>query len=311
MVTNLSKTDIIAAYKRISGFVTNTKVVSDEIINKKLGNQIFFKLDNLQKTGSFKARGAFNHLLSLKEQQKLPKKVVVVTSGNHGIAVSYICKEFRLECLIYTSKITPKSKIAAMEANGAQIIVTEKRSQANKLAQDKVSDGYHFIHPSADDMVIAGQGSVFLEVLEEMEEIDAVFAPCGGGGLVSGIYLASQTAQNKPKIFAVEPESGNDSYLSVKNGKIFTFDESPNTIADGARTLAISENTFQYLKKISGILTVNEQKIENWTKELNKTLEGKIEPTAACAIAGCEKWITENNIKDQNILVVISGRNCD
>ncbi len=311
MTNTLLLTDILESYKRISKHILKTKITFDEDLNKRLNNNIFFKLDNLQKTGSFKVRGAFNHLLSLEEKGNLPKKVVVVTSGNHGIAVSYICQKLGINCLVYVSKNTPKSKINAIKNYGAEVIITEKRSQANQLAEDKIKEGYHFIHPSADDLVIAGQGSIFLESLEEIDRIDTVFAPCGGGGLISGIYLASQNAKNKPKIFAVEPEIANDAYLSVKNNKIFAFDESPKTIADGVRTLAIKENTFQYLKKIDGIITVSEEKIESWTYELNKILEGKIEPTSACSMAGCEKWIKENNIKNQNILIIISGGNCD
>lgn len=311
MTNTLSLTDVLEARNRISKYIEKTKIISDEGINKRLHNKIFFKLDNLQKTGSFKIRGAFNHLLSLQEKGILPKKVVAVTSGNHGKALAYICKELKIEALIYTPKITPKSKIDAIESLGAKVVITEKRAEANKLSEEKIKEGYHYIHPSADNLVIAGQGSIFLESLEEIEKIDTVFVPCGGGGLVSGIYLASQQCENKPKIFAVEPEVANDAYISVENNKIFAFTESPKTIADGARTLAISENTFQYLKKIDGIITVGEDKIISWTKELNIILEGIIEPTSAMSMAGCEKWINENNIKNQNILIIISGGNSE
>lgn len=308
-MNNLSFKDIAKARNRIADYICKTNIVSNSSLNKELNNQIFFKLENLQKTGSFKARGAFNHLLNLKEQGKLPKKVVAVTSGNHGSAVSYICAKLGIESLIYTSNITPNFKIKAMRNFGAQVIITQKRSQANQLAEEKVKEGYHFIHPSSDDFVITGQGTMFLESVEQEGEFDSVFAACGGGGLVSGIYIASQENPGQTKVFAVEPDLANDALLSVKNNKIFSFKESPATIADGARTLAISENTFSYLKQIDDILSVSEEEINIWTKKLNNILETNIEPTAAMSMAGCNKWILDNDIKDEKILVVISGGN--
>ncbi len=306
---NLSCKDVINAKNRISDFIINTDLVSNEALNKELNNKIFFKLDNLQKTGSFKIRGALNHLLLLKEQGEMPKKVVVVTSGNHGAAVAYACKKFNIECLIYTSKITPIFKINNMKKFGAEIVITQKRKEANKLAAEKIKEGYHFIHPSSGDDVIAGQGTIFIEAIEKEEEFDAVFVPCGGGGLVSGIYLASETCKKKPEIFAIEPSSANDAQISIKNNDIFIFDDSPKTIADGARSLCVSENTFKYLKNIAGIIDVAENDIVYWQKRVNNLLNQNIEPTSALSMAGCFKWIKENNVKNKSILVIISGGN--
>jgi threonine dehydratase len=302
--------DILQAKNRISEYVNQTRIISDPSLNNKLRNNIFFKLENLQKSGSFKVRGAFNHLLYLKENNKLPKKVVVVTSGNHGIATAYICNKLGIELLIYTSKITSKYKIETMTRFGANVIVTDKRSQANILAESKIKDDYHFIHPSSDDLVIAGQGTVLLESIQQECEFDSVFAACGGGGLVSGIYLASQGCVKKPRVFAVEPQNANDAWLSVQNNEIFSFKDSPNTIADGARTLSVSPKIFQYLKRIDDIITVSENDILSWSQDLNKILKMNIEPTAAMAMAGCCKWIEKNDIKGENILVILSGGNC-
>lgn len=309
-MAKLSFQDIVTACNRINGYINKTKIISFDSIDKKLNNKILFKLENLQKTGSFKARGAFNHLLCLKEQNILPEKIVAVTSGNHGTAIAYICSILKIKALIYTSKVTSNFKINAMRNFGAEVVITEKRSQANFLAEEKIKEGYHFIHPSADDLVICGQGTILIETIEQYgEEFDSVFAPCGGGGLVSGIYIASKGYKNI-KVFGVEPEIANDAKISVDSGKIFAFSESPNTIADGARTLAITENTFQYLKEISDIITVSEGEISYWTEQLNNLSQEKnIEPTAAMAMAGCAKWIEQNKIKNQKILVVLSGGN--
>ncbi|MDA9231184.1 pyridoxal-phosphate dependent enzyme [Rickettsiales bacterium] len=305
----LSFEDIIQAKNRISNHILKTELFVNDDLNKEFDNQIFFKLDNRQKTGSFKIRGALNHILMLKEQGRMPKKIAVVTSGNHGAAVAYACQKFNIECLIYTSKITPISKINNMKKFGAEVIITNKRQEANKLAAKKIEEGYEFIHPSSGDSVIAGQGTIFLEDLNSDQKFDAVFAPCGGGGLVSGIYVASKICQNQPEIFAVEPEIANDAQISLKDNDIFVFKDSPKTIADGARSLCISDNTFKYLKNIAGIIDVSENNIIYWQKRVGNLLNQDIEPTSALSMAGCVKWIKENNIKNKSIFVVISGGN--
>ncbi|MDA0902013.1 MAG: serine/threonine dehydratase [Proteobacteria bacterium] len=306
----LSLDDVLAASKRISGHIIKTPVISSDILNERLGCEIFFKLENQQKTGAFKIRGALNHLLNLKEQNKLPKKVVAVSSGNHAQAVAYACKLLGVEALIYTSKITSSIKIQATRSYGAQLVVTEKRKEANQLALDKVKEGYHFIHPYDDGLVIAGQGTACLESIDEIgKEIDAIFTPCGGGGLPSGTYLASQILKNKPLNFACEPQNANDAAISLKTGEIYQFEESPYSIADGARTLSISQRTFQYLKQIDGIIETSEEEIIYWTQWLHYLLKNTIEPTSAMAMAACAAWIKQNNISGKRALVILSGGN--
>jgi threo-3-hydroxy-L-aspartate ammonia-lyase len=303
----LSIDDVIAAQKRIANYVIKTPVVTADFLNEKLNNQIFFKLESHQKTGSFKARGALNHLLYLKEINQLPKKVVAVSSGNHAQAVAYTCKMLKIPAIIYTSKIASKIKIQATRLYGAEVVITEKRTEANDLALEKIKEGYHFIHPSDDDLIIAGQGTSCLEALEEIGKVDTIFSPCGGGGLVSGCYLAAENSD----VFAVEPQNANDAALSLKNGKIFHFQDSPETICDGARTLAVSERTLQYLQKMKGILLASEEEIIYWTQWLNYLLKTTIEPTSALAMAGCFNYIKENNISGKKMLVILSGGNID
>ena len=305
----LSFDDIIEAGKRIASNVVNTPIITSDFLNEKLKSQIFFKLETHQRTGSFKARGALNHLLYLKETKALPKKVVAYSSGNHAQAVAYACKMLDIEALICTSKVTSPLKISATRRLGAEVIITEKRSEAEALTMDKVAEGYHFIHPSNDDLVIAGQGTACLEALDSLGEFNAIFAPCGGGGLISGTYLAAQNLRNKPKIYAAEPLTANDAALSLQNNEIYHFADSPNTIADGARTLAISPRTFAYLKLIDGIIQVSENDIIYWTQWLHHILKTTIEPTSAMAMAACFSWIKDNPIANQKILVILSGGN--
>lgn len=305
----LSFDDVLEAYRRTKNYIINTPVVSCEFLNEKLQNQIFFKLEPHQRTGSFKARGALNHLLYYKEIKQLPKKVVAFSSGNHAQALAYTSKMLGIEALIYSSKVASPLKMQLTRMMGAEVVITERRIQAEEAVAQKVKEGYHFVHPSDDDLIIAGQGTSCLEALEDIGEVDGIFAPCGGGGLISGCYLAAQKAKNHPKIFAVEPENANDAARSIRDGKIFRFEDSPPTICDGARTLAISERTFQYLKKMHGIIETSEEEIIYWTQWLHYLLKTTVETTSSMAMAGCFKYIKENNLRNQKFLVILSGGN--
>ena len=303
--------EILLAANRIKNHIKNTPVISDQKLNEELGAQIFFKMENQQETNSFKARGAFNAILSYKEKHgKFPEKIVAQSSGNHGQGIAYACKKFGIKALIYMINKASPLKIAAVKNLGAEVILLEKRSDVNAQALEKQKDGYVFIHTSGDANVISGQGTAALEALAEIGEVDAIFAPCGGGGLISGCFLAAQNLSPKAKIFACEPLSANDVAQSVRERKIIGFEDTPNTIADGARTLATSEICFQYLKQIAGILEISEEEIIFWQKKLSESLQQKIEPTSALAIAGAKQFLVNNpQEKNQKILVIISGGN--
>ena len=303
--------EILLAANRIKNYIKNTPVISDQKLNEELGAQIFFKMENQQETNSFKARGAFNAILSYKEKHgKFPEKIVAQSSGNHGQGIAYACKKFGIKALIYMINKASPLKIAAVKNLGAEVILLEKRSDVNAQALEKQKDGYVFIHTSGDANVISGQGTAALEALAEIGEVDAIFAPCGGGGLISGCFLAAQNLSPKAKIFACEPLSANDVARSVRERKIVGFEDTPNTIADGARTLATSEICFQYLKQIAGILEISEEEIIFWQKKLSESLQQKIEPTSALAIAGAKQFLVNNpQEKNQKILVIISGGN--
>ncbi len=177
------------------------------------------------------------------------------------------------------------------------------------MAEEKQKEGYFFIHPSADADVICGQGTATLEALLKIGEVDAIFAPCGGGGLVSGCFLAAQKLSPNALTFACEPLSANDVANSLRAGKIVGFDDTPNTIADGARTLKTSEICFAYIKQMVGVLEISEEEIAQWQKKLSEILEQKIEPTSALAIAGAAQILKSR--KAAKILVVISGGNIE
>lgn len=311
MQKNLTFDDVFSAHSRIKNHIKNTPVISNKKLNQELGAEVFFKMDNQQEAGSFKARGAFNAILTYQEKHgKFPEKIVVQSSGNHATAIAFVCKKFGIPALIYMIKNASPFKIAAVKNLGAEIVLLEKRSEVNRMAEEKQKEGYFFIHPSSGEDVICGQGTATFEALSEIGEVSAIFTPCGGGGLVVGSFLAAQKLSPTAKIFGCEPLNANDVAISLREGKIFNFEDTPNTIADGARTLAISERCFAYVKQLAGILEISEEEIFFWQKKLVEELQQKIELTSALAIAGAVQYLKKNpEKKNQKILVVISGGN--
>lgn len=303
--------DVLLAHKRITKYINKTPIFTSPKLNAEFGAQVFFKMENEQKTGSFKARGAFNAILAYQEKYgELPKRVVAQSSGNHAQAIAYACKKLGLEALVYMAANTSSFKVEATKALGAKVILCEKRADANRLAEEKEQEGYYFIHPSANKDVILGQATSALEALEEIGEVSAIFAPCGGGGLIAGCYLAAKTLSPKAKILGCEPLNANDAAISIRDNKIFHFENSPNTIADGARTLAVSELCFAYLKKLDGILEISEEEIIFWQNKFIEVYGKKIEPTSGLGIAGVAKFLEKNkNLENPKILVIISGGN--
>ena len=303
--------DILSAHKRIANHINKTPIFTSQKLNAKFGARVFFKMENEQKTSSFKARGAFNAILAYKEKHgELPKKIVSQSSGNHAQAIAYACKELGLEALVYMAANTSSFKVEATKALGAQVILCEKRAEANRLAEEKEQEGYYFIHPSANNDVILGQATTALEAFEEIGEVAAVLAPCGGGGLIAGCYLAAKTLSPKAKILGCEPLNANDAANSLRDNKIFHFENSPNTIADGARTLAVSELCFSYLKKLEGVLEIAEEEIVFWQNKFMEVYGKKIEPTSGLGIAGVAKFLEKRkNLQNPKILVIISGGN--
>lgn len=303
--------DIEEAHLRIKDYVVNTPVLNFKVLDDELGANIFAKMDSEQQTKSFKARGAYNSVLAYKEENgEFPKKIVVQSSGNHAQAIASVSKQFGIEALIYMIKASSQLKIQRTRDLGAEVILCEERSEVNRLADEKIKEGYHFVHPAGGKYTIPGQGTACYEALKEIGEVDYIFTPCGGGGLVSGTYLAAQGLSENAKIYACEPEIANDAARSFKQGSIVRYESAPKTIADGARTLSVTEDSFQIIKNIAGVLEVSEEKIKSWQDKFTKTTGYKIEPTSALAIAGAEQFLQNNpDKKNSKILIIISGGN--
>lgn len=304
--------EIKKSYERIKNYIHKTPLLTSEFLNQKIGHEIFFKCESFQKIGAFKFRGAINALLSYREKHgEFPKKIVAFSSGNHAQAVALAGKILNVPTRIYMAKFCSSVKIQATKSYGAEVILPETRAEAEALTKiDIEENGYYLIHPFNDNDVLLGQGTSCFEALSDIGEISAVFAPCGGGGLLSGTYLAKELLSPHAKIFGVEPELADDVFQSLKAGKIIPLEKPSMTIADGVRTPSCGDITFEYLKKLDGIIPLSEEKIIYWTQWLNHLLKVRIEPTSAMCMGGVMEYLKSVNTP-QKILIILSGGNID
>lgn len=298
------------AAKRVSPYLNHTPLIESRLLNNWLGHRIIFKAECLQRTGAFKARGALNALLTLKEQGNLPHHIAAFSSGNHAQAVAWACSMLGVKSTIYLPKIVSPIKKQATISYGADVVEAQTRKEAEALTDEAAKNGAYIIPPFDHDDVILGQGTACFEALSDSANPDAVFSPCGGGGLTSGTLLASRLFSKKIDVFAVEPKNANDAAISVKTGKIFRFEDSPDTIADGARTLGVSERTFHYLKQCAGIYEIEEEEIIYWSQWISHLLKVSCETTSAMAMAASYKWL-KTQTTPKTALIILSGGNID
>jgi threonine dehydratase len=297
---------------QIKPYINNTQIISSSTLNEFLGHEIYFKLESLQKTGSFKIRGVLNSLLNLQNKNKMPSKVTTYSTGNHSIALAWAtAKFFNVETEIYLPRFTSDIKQSLAQAYNAKIILTETRAEAESRALEAAKqDGCFLLPPSDHDDIIAGASTVSYETLNEMREIDAIFVPIGGGGLASGTLITKQLFSPNTKVYAGEPKVANDASISYQTGKIFRFKNSPETIADGAKTLGLSDKVFKYIKQLDGIYEISEREILYWTNWFTHLTKISCEPTSALAIAAAYRFL-QNKTDKQRIAVVISGGNLE
>lgn len=312
MLVNIqSPHNVEEAYERIKPHLHKTPIISSNTLNEMLGHEVYFKVESLQKTGSFKVRGALNHLLALQEQRLLPEKVVAYSTGNHGIGLSWVARFLGIKARVYLPENVAAIKQRAAKYYGAEVIHTKTRHEAELKTKEDGENGFYYMHPSDNDITIAGAGTVCYEALKELSfKPDAIFASCGGGGLLSGTYLAKELLSPETLLFGTEPELANDAYISLKQGKIFRFTDSPDTVADGLRALGISSRTFEYLKNLDGFYLSKEAPIYYWSAWLLHLLKIACEPSSAVNMVGIQQWI-KNQPSSKKILVIISGGNID
>jgi len=276
---------ILAAHARIAPRIHRTPVLTSASLNAIAGARLFFKCENLQKTGSFKIRGASNAILSLTEQE-VARGMVTQSSGNHGAAVACAAAWRGVPAWIVMPRNAPAVKAAAIEGYGGKIVLCEPTVTARKATCDRVQaeTGAHLVHPYDDDRIIAGQATAAKELLEEVGDLDAVFAPVSGGGLLSGTCLGAKGIRADVRVVGCEPERADDAYRSLASGTLQSL-ESSDTIADGLRA-SLAPRTFAILRRhVERILLVSEEEIISAARLVWERMKIVIEPSSAVAIA--------------------------
>ena len=300
-----------AAAKRIESSIHHTPLVSSAALNRWLGHKIVFKAECLQKIGAFKARGGLNTVRWLCETGSTPARIVANSSGNHAQAVAWAAQLQNIPATIFMPADVSTVKAQATRAYGAEVILCADRETVDLRVEAAANEpGVCWIPPYNHPQIVAGQGTAAYEALQELPDIDAVFAPCGGGGLISGTFLSSRAMNPKAKVIGVEPLNANDAAESRRSGHIHKLDGSPQTIADGARTPSVGPITFEFIKQLDGFYEVAEHQIVYWTQWLQHLLKLHIEPTSAMTMGGVVRWLADQ-ASEQTVLVILSGGNID
>ncbi len=308
---SVSISDVQDAARRIVPYVNKTPLVGSTRLNAWLGHEIIFKVECLQKTGAFKARGACNAIAKLVEQGQPPARVIANSSGNHAQAIAWASAIFNVPATLYMPRGVSAVKAQATAAYGADTVISENRAQTDAAVEIAADvPGTVWIPPYNHVDVIAGQGTAAMEALEETGRVDAVFAPCGGGGLLSGTLLATRHLCASAAVIGVEPALANDAAQSIRLGSIQSLASSPDTIADGARTLAVGKLTFPFLQQLDGFYEVDELRIFYWSQWLSHLLKLHVEPTSAMVMEGVVQWLSHQD-RAQKVLVILSGGNID
>lgn len=308
---SLTLEDVTSAAARIRGLVKATPTLRSSVLDAMLGgHQLHFKAECFQTVGAFKARGAANTLAWLRSRGELPDSVVAYSSGNHAQAVAWAGRRFGVAARLFLPASISRVKLQATRSYGAEVVLCADRGEAEARAAEAVAAGAALVPPYDHDQVIAGQGTAALELLDEVGRCDALFAPCGGGGLLSGTVLAAQGRYPDTLVGGGEPLSANDAARSLRAGQIFRWPVAPETIADGARTLSISPRTMAYLARLFALFEIPEDEIVFWTQWLTHLLKVQIEPTAALGMAAAFRWLAGQS-SPRKVGVILSGGNMD
>ena len=300
--------DFMEARERLGTVIEKTKLIHSNIFSDESGNEVYIKPENLQRTGAFKIRGAYNKIAKLTEEEK-KRGVIAASAGNHAQGVALAAQKLGIKAVIVMPKHTPLIKVEATKRYGAEVILTgevydEAYEYAKKL-QEK--EGYTFVHPFNDEDVIEGQGTIALEVLEELPDADIILVPIGGGGLISGIASAAKLKNPLIKIIGVEPEGAASALEARKSHHVVELDEA-NTIADGTAVKKIGDITFDYIEKyVDDIVTVSDYELMAAFLILVEKHKIVAENSGILAVAGLKKL----NVTGKKIISIISGGNID
>jgi threonine dehydratase len=307
--TAIDLADIRAAADRIRPWIHRTPLLASRSLSERIGVEVRLKCENLQRAGSFKIRGAMNALLQLDSEQR-KRGVVAFSSGNHAQGVALGARLLGIPATIVMPENSVQSKVAATEAYGATVVQAGVTSATRDTVARELAEknGAAVIPPFDHDHIIAGAGTVGLEIAEEWPEATTLVVPLGGGGLLSGSALGVTSLMAAADVYGVEPAAGNDGEQSFRKGEIVTIDP-PQTIADGARTLAIGTRNFAIIReRVRDVVSVDDHTLLDVLKWAMYRTKMVIEPTGALGIAA----LMSGRIKPRGpVAVVVSGGNLD
>jgi threonine dehydratase len=306
---SVSLDDIRSAAERIQPYIHRTPVLTSESLNEKVGAQVFLKCENLQKVGAFKFRGACNAVFSLNDEEA-GRGVCTHSSGNHAQALALAARMRGIPAYIVMPNNAPLVKQKAVAGYGGEITFCAPTLEAREATLTRIYErtGANFVHPYNDERVIAGQGTAALELLEDVPDLDAIVAPVGGGGLISGTAIAATETRSEIQVLAGEPEMADDAYQSMQAGTIVPSVQ-PRTIADGLLT-SLGTLTFPIVQqRVNQIVTVSERGIIDAMRFIWERAKIIIEPSAAVAVGVL--WERKIDLRGLNVGVILSGGNVD
>jgi len=301
--------DVRAAHRRIEPHIHRTPVLTSTFMNELVGAELFFKCENFQKAGAFKVRGACNAVFGL-DDETAKKGVATHSSGNHALSLSYAAGRRGVPVTVVMPRTAPEAKKAAVRGYGGKIVECEPSTTSREATFAEVigESGADFVHPYNDPRVIAGQATCSLELTEQIEGLDTVVAPIGGGGMISGTCLTLSTLHPHIDIIAAEPEQADDAARSLRAGHIIA-DDAPDTIADGLK-VPLKDLTWHFVSNhVSDILTASEEEIVAAMKLTWQRMKIVIEPSCAVPLAILIK--NRDVFAGKRIGVVITGGNVD
>jgi threo-3-hydroxy-L-aspartate ammonia-lyase len=302
--------DILQARERLRGVAHRTPVLTSRQFNEQAGCEVFFKAENLQRAGAFKFRGAYNKIAALSEEERR-HGVLAYSSGNHAQAVALSARLFGIPAMIVMPEDAPQIKVNATRGYGAEVIFYDRYGQSREEVGERLcrERGLTLVPPFDDYLIMAGQGTAALELLEEVPQLEVLAVPCSGSGLLAGCAVAARQLQPAIQLFGVEPEAGNDTWQSFHKGERVEIPV-PRTIADGLQQFVPGKLTFPIVQKlVEDILLVSDNELVETLCYILERMKVLVEPSGAAAAAAVRHHKAE--FTGRRVGVILSGGNVD
>jgi threonine dehydratase len=307
--------EVLSAASRIEGVAHRTPVATSRLLNEACGAELFLKCENFQRVGAFKFRGAYNAVSRLSDEERR-RGVITHSSGNHAQALALVCRLLGVKATIVMPQDAPAMKLAATRDYGADVVVYDPVKETREAISGRLAEehGYTLVPPYDHAHIVAGQGTAALELFQDVGELDYLFVPCGGAGLLSGSAIAAKSLSPRCKVIGVEPAAGDDATRSFKTGILHTV-HNPQTIADGARTPYLGKITFPLVQSyVDDMITVSDEDLVRTMYFVWTRMKLVVEPTGVLGLAAAYNHrypLGGHEPARRRVGVVISGGNVD